>query len=192
MRQRDEWFGPDAIAPLYRTCIGVPLVVGLGVTIVTTALIEDAPWYVPAGQGGLFAVLLLFFWWWAGAYARAAGYRLTDDEIESRGGVWWQKQATVPYTRITNVEAKQGPITRRLGVGSVVIQTAGKSAQGGAEVTIKGVTDYEELRDQILGLVHDGGNGSDREQERIAGGDGEGIEELLAEVRAIRSALEDR
>lgn len=192
MRQRHEWFGPDALATLYRTYLVGSLVVTMGIPIVVTLLVEDVPWYVPAGLAGLTAVILAFVWWWSGAYARTVGFRLTDDEIESRGGVWWHSQSTVPYSRITNAETKQGPITRRFGVGSVAIQTAGQGAQSTAELTIQGVADYEDLREQVLESVRE----ETGEREGTGGGTRPGTDEettmnaLLEEVRAIRQQLE--
>ncbi|WEL22747.1 PH domain-containing protein [Halorhabdus sp. BNX81] len=192
MRQRHEWFGPDALATLYRTYLVGSLVVTMGIPIAVTALAEDIPWYVPAGLAGLTIGLLAFIWWWSAAYARSVGFRLTDDEIESRGGVWWHSQSTVPYSRITNAETKQGPITRRFGVGSVAIQTAGQGAQSTAELTIQGVADYEELREQILESVREGGP----EPEGTGGtthtgtADEATLDALLDEVRAIRERLE--
>ena len=104
MRQRNDWFGPDALAPLYRIYVVGLLGMSLGIPIVATALVDDAPWYVPAGLGALLLGCLAFLWWWSTAYARSASVRLTDDEIEYRAGVWWQSHSTVPYTRITNVK----------------------------------------------------------------------------------------
>ncbi|CCQ33462.1 membrane-flanked domain protein [Halorhabdus tiamatea SARL4B] len=191
MRQRHEWFGPDALASLYRTYLVGSLVVTMGIPIVVTLLVEDAPWFVPAGLTALTIGLLAFFWWWAGAYARSVGFRLTDDEIESRGGVWWHSQSTVPYSRITNAETKQGPITRRFGVGSVAIQTAGQGAQSTAELTIQGVADYEDLREQILESVREGGDEYERTGEPTTGRPDEAtLDALLEEVRAIRQQLE--
>jgi len=191
MRQRHEWFGPDALATLYRTYLVGSVVVIMGIPIVVTLLVEDAPWFVPAGLTALTIGLLAFFWWWSGAYARSVGFRLTDDEIESRGGVWWHSQSTVPYSRITNAETKQGPITRRFGVGSVAIQTAGQGAQSTAELTIQGVTDYEDLREQVLESVREGRDERELTGEPTTGTDEETtMNALLEEVRAIRRQLE--
>lgn len=194
MRRLNEWFGADALRPLYRTYLLVLLVSVFGVPLVVTAIVPDVPWYVPVAIGIAFLAIAGFAWWWAGAYTRSVAYRLTDTEIDYRGGVWWRKRSTVPYARITNVEAKQGPLARYFGVGSVAIQTAGKGAQSTAEVTIEAVADYEELKDQLLAFVRgEAGDGTGREQGRFdPARNGEGDEALLTEVRAIRKHLEGR
>jgi len=192
MRQRHEWFGPDALATLYRLYLVGTLVVTMGIPIVVTALVEDVPWYVPVGLGAVTLVGLAFFWWWTGAYARSVEFRLTDDEIESRGGVWWHKQSTVPYSRITNAETKQGPIARRFGVGTVAIQTAGQGAQSTAELTIQGVADYRDLREQVLESVRaeSGEREGETDSTPAQAGEGATLDALLEEVRSIRTHLE--
>ena len=192
VRQRHEWFGPDALATLYRTYLVGSVVAIMGIPIVVALLLEDAPWFVPAGLTALTITLLAFFWWWAGAYDRSVGFRLTDDEIEFRGGVWWYSQSTVPYSRITNAVTKQGPITRRFGVGSVAIQTAGQGAQSTAELTIQGVADYEDLREQVLESVHEetGERSGAGSATRLGTTDEATLDALLDEARAIRRELE--
>lgn len=192
MRRLNEWFGPDALEPLYRIYVIVSLAAFLGIPLVVTAVVPDVPWYVPVALGAVLVVLLAVSLWWVSAYARTVGYRLSDTEIDYRGGVWWRKRATVPYGRITNVEAKQGPLARYFGVGSVAIQTAGMGAQSTAEMTISAVSDYEELKAQLLEFVREEpGDGTASERRRRADDtSGGGYEELLAEVRAIREHLD--
>lgn len=195
MRRLNEWFGPDALRPLYRTYVVALLVSVFAVPFVVTAVIPETPWYVPAAIGAAFLVVAAFCWWWVGAYAATVGYRLSETEIDYRGGVWWHKRSTVPYARITNVEAKQGPLARYFGVGSVALQTAGAGAQTTAELTVSGITDYEELKDQLLEFVREDrsdGTSSDRRERPDPRVNGQGMEALLEEVRAIREHLDQR
>jgi uncharacterized membrane protein YdbT with pleckstrin-like domain len=95
-------------------------------------------------------VAFAFVTWWIPAYYRTADYRFADEEIEFRRGVFFQKKTTVPYNRITNVDATQGPVERLVSSGSVGIHTAGYGGQMGAELSITGIDDYEAVKDQFL------------------------------------------
>jgi membrane protein YdbS with pleckstrin-like domain len=136
-------------------------------------------------------VLLISFWsFWIPLYYTTVVYRLTDDEISWRRGVWFRRTGIVPYSRITNVDIVQGPVMRWFGISSLKIQTAGYSAQAQAELSLEGIEEPEELREVIMGFVRG---------TRVSG-DATGMEAaprstdaaILAELRAIRKLLEAR
>lgn len=102
--------------------------------------------------------ILIFIIYWIPKYYNSMLYKLTEDEIIWRRGVWFKKTGVVPYNRITNVDINQGPISRMLGIASLKIQTAGYSAPSGgfgslAEIKIEGIEEFEELREFIMGFV---------------------------------------
>jgi len=92
---------------------------------------------------------------WVGKYYRSMHYKLTDHEMVWHRGVWFRKTGIVPYNRITNVDIEQGPVSRRYGIATIKIQTAGYSAANTrkAEITIEGMKNFEEIRDAIMSLV---------------------------------------
>lgn len=49
----------------------------------------------------------------------------------------------VPYNRITNLDIRQGPVMRILGLSTLSIQTAGYSGQAIPEIKIEGVEHAE-------------------------------------------------
>ena len=127
------------------------------------------PWYLPIllfapRDFGAFVVttvisafiliILIFTYYWIPKYYDTMLYRFTGNEIIWRRGVWFKNTGIVPYNRITNIDIVQGPISRRLGIASLKIQTAGYSAPSGgsAEIRIDGVEQFEELRDLIMDL----------------------------------------
>ncbi|MBV1730287.1 MAG: PH domain-containing protein [Methanobacterium sp.] len=134
------------------------------ITIIFAVLI----WYIPVV---IFAPLiatviisipvllvLLFTLYWIPKFYGTISYKLDDEEIEWRRGVWFKNTGIIPYNRITNVDIAQGPISRMLDIGSLKIQTAGYSNpnQGwgtSSEITIDGVEDFEELRHIIMDRV---------------------------------------
>lgn len=103
-------------------------------------------------------VPILITLYWIPKYYRSIRYKLTGSEIEWRRGVWFRKTGIVPYNRITNVDISQGPISRRLGIASLKIQTAGYSVPSGgmggtAEIKLEGIEQYEELQESIMSHV---------------------------------------
>ncbi len=124
-------------------------------------------WYIPVLLFAQFAVILgflipilailIFVSYWIPKYYDTMLYKLTQNELIWRRGVWFKKTGIVPYNRITNIDIVQGPVSRSLGIASIKIQTAGYSgpANGGriAEITIEGVEQFEDLRELIMGFV---------------------------------------
>jgi uncharacterized protein len=87
-------------------------------------------------------------------------YELRDDEMRWKRGVWFHTTGIVPYNRITNLDIKQGPVMRALGISTLAIQTAGYSGKAMAEIRIEGMEHAEELRELIRTLVrHSGASG---------------------------------
>ena len=116
-------------------------------------------------------------------------YKLTGSEMTWKRGVWFRNTGVVPYNRVTNVDVKQGPLSRMLGIGSLHIQTAGYSGPNArsSEITIDGIRNFEELQDTIMGLVRGGkpvaAETFDEKDPDTA---------ILAELRKIRHLLEKK
>lgn len=74
------------------------------------------------------ALVLLGVWhairWPARAYEHTS-YRVDDQGIEIRRGVYWRVVINVPRSRVQHTDVSQGPIERRYGLGTLVIYTAG-------------------------------------------------------------------
>lgn len=112
----------------------------------------------------LIAVLMIigFIVYWINKYYDSITYVLEKDEVVVERGVWWKMRHVVPYSRVMSVDIIQGPISRRFGVGSVHVHTAGYTGPAGgsagpgtrgAEACIWGVPNFTEIRDTIIGLV---------------------------------------
>jgi membrane protein YdbS with pleckstrin-like domain len=137
-----------------------------------------------------FSLTFIFGLYWIPKYYDTLKYKLTGNEMVWRRGVWFRKTGIVPYNRITNIDIEQGPISRKLGIGSLKIQTAGysgtSSAGKPAEIRIEGVVHFEELRALIMGYVHGtrqvGTTGTFESQQ----------DNVLGELIKIRKLLEKR
>jgi membrane protein YdbS with pleckstrin-like domain len=197
MRRENEWFKPERLTAYAYAVEAIVLALVLafvGFLYAIGALFELPEVVLLAGAAVLVAVFA-YLTWWIGAFYGTAAYRLTADELEYRRGVFFQQKSTVPYNRITNVDASQGPLQRLVGAGSVGIHTAGFGGQMGAELTVTGVADFEEIKEQILDRVRRRApaatEGEDATAEMVPGSTG-AVEsnDVLAELRRIRELLE--
>jgi membrane protein YdbS with pleckstrin-like domain len=175
---------------VYEAIVLSVLLATVGVVAYFGALAE-APAAVLAGIAVAVVVPVVYVTWWIRAFFDSAAYRFTDEEVEYRRGVFFRQKTTVPYDRITNVGTSQGPVERALGAGSVAIHTAGYGGQMGAELTINGVSDFEDIKDQVLAKVRrrpPAATESGETSTPVATDDGE--DAMLGELRRIRELLE--
>ena len=90
-----------------------------------------------ASQRLLLGALLLPLWalvmgalawhtqrWPAIAY-RFSSYRIDEDGLEIRRGVYWRSIISIPRSRVQHSDVSQGPLERRYGLGTLVVHTAG-------------------------------------------------------------------
>ncbi|MBU7013911.1 MAG: PH domain-containing protein [Theionarchaea archaeon] len=127
--------------------------------------------------------------YWIPKYYSTIRYTMTENEVRWLRGVWFRKTGIVPYNRITNVDISQGPLSRRLGIASLRIQTAGYSGQSGgmgtAELHLDGIEQYEELQEVLVEYVRG------RKPVAVETYEPEGIQgKMLEELTRIRTLLE--
>ena len=141
------------------------------------------------------AVLMVVFFIWVKLYYASMWYELRDDEMSWKRGVIFRTTGIVPYNRITNLDLRQGPVMRALGISTLSIQTAGYSGQAVPEIRIEAIERAEELRELIRSMVRscsgrgDGtGTGG---PEAIPAGSAVS-QQILEELRRIRMLLEQR
>ena len=111
----------------------------------------DAWWIVPAdilaiGLAMALSILLLI---WPPIAWRHVRWRLDDNGLEIRRGVFWKHRIAVPRARVQHADVSQGPLQRALGLGTLTIHTAGTQH---ASVDLGGLP-YEtalQLRDQLI------------------------------------------
>src|SRR5512137_1531433 len=144
---------------------------------------------------GFIAVIFILLWIWVAMYYDSMSYELREDEINWKRGVWFQTTGIVPYNRIVNLDLRQGPLMRFLGISTLAIQTAGYSGQAVPEIKIEGIEHAEELRELIRPHVrgsvsHDDGTGSAKPSSTPSGISVH--QQMLAELQQIRSLLEQK
>lgn len=101
-------------------------------------------------------ILLAGQWWYARRAYRAWGYRLDDQVLELRSGVWFRVVRLLPLSRLQHVDLERGPFERALGLASLVVHTAGTQQ---ASIGIPGLADAEavRLRDALIAAGGDDG-----------------------------------
>jgi len=99
------------------------------------------------------AVLTVVFFIWVKLYYASMWYELRDDEMSWKRGVIFRTTGIVPYNRITNLDLRQGPVMRALGISTLSIQTAGYSGQAVPEIRIEAIVHAEELRELLRTMV---------------------------------------
>ncbi len=192
----EEEFKPHPnMVQLYRIYLGLavlPLVVaGLlvtwGVSVVEPSLayIPAAVFFVPV------VVAVCFVLYWSSRYFESIAYRLTQDEVVVDRGVWWKVRSTVPYSRVMAVETLQGPISRRLGIATLDVYTAGYTGVSGgsggprarrAEASFIHIPNFVDLRERVLSIV--------RGRPLFGAAGSEIGAEMLSELRRMRELLE--
>jgi len=70
-------------------------------------------------------------------------YRADEQGIEIHRGVFWREVVNVPRSRVQHTDVTQGPIERRLGLGTLVVYTAGTAF---ARVELDGLAYDDALR----------------------------------------------
>lgn len=197
-----EKFVPNPnLKKIYFIYLGLVAIIPLIATLLPIwAVYTYAPEVWQVGWGYLLIPLIIvlailgFLAYWISKYYGSISYTLKEDEVMVERGVWWKMKHVVPYARVMSVDIIQGPISRRFGIGSVQVHTAGYTGRmggaagpgvRGAEASIWGVPDFVEIRDAIIGLVR--GRplfGMPRAAASDIGS------EMLKELKKIRKAVE--
>ncbi|MEM2928613.1 MAG: PH domain-containing protein [Nitrososphaerota archaeon] len=153
----NEEFKP---APQFKKLYYIYLILAIPIFILTwyIPILIFAPFIVTIIISIPLLVILIFIIYWISKYYDTIFYKLTEDEIVWRRGIWFRKMGIIPYNRITNIDILQGPISRMLKIASLKIQTAGYSATshgygGLAEIRLDGIEKFEELRELIMGNI---------------------------------------
>lgn len=135
-------------------------------------------------------------------------YIVTDRSLRIRTGIWRLQEATMSFANLQQVEVKQGPLQRLLGLADVHVQSAGGGGdiqpghQGDSLHTgiFHSVNNATEIRDLILDRLRQFrqaglGDPDDHHAAPAPAGPTEpgdalaAAQEVLAEARALRQAL---
>lgn len=123
-------------------------------------------------------------------WIRNLGYVINNDRITIYKGILTKKEQNIPFRAITDFALSRTIFDRLLGIGSVMVQTAGQSqASGGYEGNLAGLAEYEELYADLREKLEKSSAGM-ATTEPDAERSGAVLEEILGELRKISRSLE--
>lgn len=157
------------------------LIPELGWIYVLIFILANAGWMAPT-------FLLLPF------YCKSIQYQIGEDEIVVQKGIFTRSVKTIPYRTITDFIVKRDILDRWLfNLGTLDVQTAGRSGQTGAEASLVGLTKWDELRNEILPRLRayriSSGIGTEVERKLAGSAETELLQQILAELRGLRQDL---
>jgi len=155
-------------------------------------------------SGGMLTFLIVaainVVWWvpamlLSGPYYRSLSYEIQDDEVIVHVGIWTQSVKHVPYRTVTNLTVKRDILDRWFfGLGTLNIQTAGMSGTTGAEESLVGLTNVQEVYEIVVTELRRFRGSMAPTTTEVEGESAvastDTLSAILTEVRAIRQALE--
>lgn len=112
-------------------------------------------------------------------------YVVTSKSVYAKRGILSRNVKTVDFEKVQNINYTQGALGARFGYGNVEISTAGSS---GAEVTFRSIPDPADVQELIDREIK---RGRDTDRETTTE-EGDVLDEIVAELRAIRDLLEEQ
>lgn len=86
---------------------------------------EMLPWLIFGGGLLLAAVVAVLGTRLSRRSYEATRYAVSPLGLEIRRGIWWRHMIDVPRSRIQHTDVQQGPLARQMGVGKLIVYTAG-------------------------------------------------------------------
>jgi membrane protein YdbS with pleckstrin-like domain len=125
-------------------------------------------------------------------YYHSLHYEIHEDEVIMHVGVVTKTVKHVPFRTVTNIKVKRGPFDRLFRLGTIDIQTAGRSGESGAEESLVGISNFREVYNHIASALR-----LFKSAKSPAQGDGESstpewktLQEMLDEIQRIRQLIE--
>ena len=133
---------------IFSTVVMTGCIIGLVVLFLSIGI--GVIWISAAGGAILLTILVFVLSYaWPSIDHRHASWRLDEEGLEIRRGVFWRHLITIPLGRVQHADVSQGPLQRPFQLGTLTIHTAGTQ---NASVELKGLAHSTaiELRDEIV------------------------------------------
>lgn len=98
----------------------------------------------------LIPIWLIFGRMYLNRYFNSLFCELTTRSLKFKKGVLFQVERTIPLDKIQDLTFREGPLLRYFGLSTLKIETAGQSAQGGTDMSLIGIVDSREFREQVI------------------------------------------
>lgn len=112
--------------------------------------------------GGIFicilsvvGIIVLPFWLILGKsymnkYFDSLHCELTTHALKFSKGVWFQVERTIPLDKIQDLTFHEGPLLKKYNLSTLKIETAGNSSNGMSDMSLTGIVDARNFREQVL------------------------------------------
>ena len=111
---------------IFTAVLALGAFVGLAINLLGSDGASGVRWVVLPALWVVVVLLLAWHSWrWPVREYEYTSYRVDEQGIEMRKGVFWRVVINVPRSRVQHIDVSQGPIERRYGLGTLVIYTAG-------------------------------------------------------------------
>jgi uncharacterized protein len=116
-------------------------------------------------------------------------YEFDDRGVAMKWGVVFRREILLTYRRIQDIHLTRNVVQRWLGLATVSLQTA--SGSSGAEISIEGILEADELRDYLYAKMRGARHevDSDDGSHALEGLTTEPVDEALGLLREIRDSL---
>jgi putative membrane protein len=107
----------------------------------------------------LFSVIgipILPFWlfgmgqWYSRLYFEKLECELSDRTLRFKQGILFQFEKTIPLDNIQDMTFFEGPLLRQFNLSNIKIETAGHNPQAGSSMSLIGIIDAQQFRNDIL------------------------------------------
>ena len=121
-------------------------------------------------------------------------YSIEDERVVVHKGIITKKSVSIPYSAITDFTLSRSLYERWLGIGTLMIQTAGQSPQGGGqEGKLEGLTEFDSLHATLRAKVKAYRGSQQAETLPVAGSQADDtavLQSILEEVKRIGRKLD--
>src|SRR3954452_10974620 len=114
-------------------------------------------------------------------------YRFDAEGIHMKVGILFRREVNVTYARIQDIHLSSGLLQRWLGLADVQIQTA--SGTAGAELTIEGFHQSEEIRDFLYSRMRGARDKTPQPPPIVSSAAQAGADEMVTLLVGIRDEL---
>jgi len=165
------------------------MIVEVGSKVSHADFLRDVwPWFI----GGI-VVLWVLGPWLGYLWYLNLKYNIEDERLVIQKGILTKKHVSIPYSAVTDFTLSRSLYERWLDIGTLLVQTAGQSAQAsGYEGKLEGLTDFETLHQTLRAKVK-AYQGSHITQpvakEQTADSDGATLRAILEELKQLNRNL---
>ena len=166
------------------------LVVNLDPDVDNDTFVKYVWSWVAGGIIGLWVIVpwLLYLW------IINLKYSIEDERVVIHKGIIFKKSVSIPYSAVTDFTLSRSLYERWLEIGTLMIQTAGQSPQGGGqEGKLEGLTEFASLHSTLRKKVS-AYRGSQQDSrpptDKSLPGDIEVLQSILEEVKRIGRKLD--